>query len=188
LLGYCKFVADRCAGIPGISEVPVLYDVVVTPGFPGENGPQRAQSSETPGIARGVARQLWQSPQQERNKSATDKIRTPAIPGVSGRVSAIGAQQERNRGELLLRSPPRGGAQHHPQQQRNERGRKRPPREAGEVLAMVEEPCPAADTQGQRRHIEHEHDPRPRPAPGPPPKRSRPSTAPHGAGSTRARM
>jgi hypothetical protein len=48
---------------------------------------------------------------------------------------------------------------------------------------MVEEPGPAADTQGQRRHDQYEHDPRPRPATGPPPKRSRPSTAPHGAGS-----
>jgi hypothetical protein len=188
LLGYCKFVADRCAGIPGISEVPVLYDVVVTPGFPGENGPQRAQSSETPGIARGVARQLWQSPQQERNKSATDKIRTPAIPGVSGRVSAIGAQQERNRGELLLRSPPQRGSATSPATTAQRERSKTPSEGSRGGSGDGRRTVPAADTQGQRRHIEHEHDPRPRPAPGPPPKRSRPSTAPHGAGSTRARM
>ena len=58
-------------------------------------------------------------------------------------MSAIGAQRERNRGELLLRSPPLEGERNITRNNSATRGGSKTPSEGSRgVLAMVEEPCP----------------------------------------------
>jgi hypothetical protein len=131
LLNIFNVVAHRCAGIPGVSEILTMYDVVVCRRIPSDIGVQVPQRPETPVNDGGVAWQLWQDHQFACNRRATDKTGNPAIPAISERMNAINAQQERNGGEMLLRAPPRGGRATSPATTAQENEGPRPPKFVG---------------------------------------------------------